>query len=58
MSKTKINIYRKCDGNRQTTRNVLDIKKNQIILVKRGMREGDAEKVVSMISFLTRVKLN
>ena len=46
------NIFRKCVGDRETTRNNLDIKKGQIILVRRGMG-NETEKLVSFISKIT-----
>lgn len=46
------NIFRKCVGDRQTTRNNLDIKKGQVILIRRGMG-NETEKLVSFISKMT-----
>lgn len=46
----KKNVFRKCIGDRKTTRNVLDIKSGQIILVRRGLQKLETEILVSMIS--------
>lgn len=51
------NIFRKCIGSRVITRNTLDIKPGQIILVRRGLGEFDTEILVSFISQKTS-KLN
>lgn len=47
------NVFRKCVGDRATTRNTLDIKPGQIILVRRGLGEFDTEILVSFISSKT-----
>jgi len=47
------NIFRKCVGDMETTRNNLDIKKGQIILVRRGLGVNETEKLVSFISKIT-----
>jgi hypothetical protein len=50
------NIFRKCKGDRETTRNTLDIKPGQIILVRRGLKEFETKILVSMISQNTNLK--
>ena len=44
------NIFRRCVGDRDTTRNTLDIKPGQIILVRRGLEDLEAALIVSLIS--------
>ncbi len=45
----KENIFRKCIGDRDTTRNVLDTQAGQIILVRRGLKPIETNLLVSMI---------
>jgi hypothetical protein len=48
------NIFRKCVGDRHTTRNTLDIKPGQIILVRRGLHDIEAALIVSLASQVTK----
>jgi len=52
------NIFRKCVGDRTTTRNVLDIKQGQIILVRRGLMNEEMLSLVSFISLNTYLDNN
>lgn len=50
----KKNVFRKCVGDRTTTRNTLDIKPGQTILVRRGLEKLETEILVSLVSQNTK----